>query len=173
MKKVLAICGSTRERSSNLQLIEAIKASYETQLEINLSANIGTLPQFNPDDLGEPGEAVSLFRQQINNADGVLICTPEYAMGVPGALKNAIDWTVSTCEFSNKPVALITASTLGEKGHRALLNTLEVIEADIAELLISYIQTKVKQGQVTDEATNEQIMALMDSFMNKMNAHDS
>ena len=173
MKKILAICGSTRERSSNLQLIEAIKKDYEGELEIILSANIATLPQFNPDDLAEPGDAVIAFRQQIAEADGVLICTPEYAMGVPGALKNAIDWTVSTSEFSKKPVALITASTLGQKAHHALLNTLEVIECVISELLISYVQTKVRNSQVVDEDTKQQVDVLIDSFIQNMNDHDS
>jgi chromate reductase len=173
MKKVLAICGSTRQISSNLQLIDAIKAMYIDRLEITLSNGIGTLPQFNPDELADPGDAVIAFRQQIAEADGVLICTPEYAMGVPGTLKNAIDWTVSTSEFSKKPVALITASTLGQKAHHALLNTLEVIECVISELLISYVQTKVKNSQVVDEDTKQQIDILIDSFIQNMNDHDS
>ena len=63
------------------------------------------------------------------DADGVIICTPEYAHGVPGSLKNAIDWTVGTGEFSGKPTMLITASTDGKNGHKALLETLKVIEA--------------------------------------------
>ncbi len=173
MKQVLAICGSTRKTSGNLQLIEAVKAMYNGKVEIISSEGIGGLPQFNPDDLADPGDAVLAFRQQIQNADGVLICTPEYAMGVPGALKNAIDWTVSTCEFSKKPVALITASTLGQKAHGALLNTLEVIEAVISELLISYIQTKIRDSQIVDETTKQQVDALMTNFIENMNANDA
>jgi chromate reductase len=79
-------------------------------------------------------------------ADGILICTPEYAMGVPGSLKNAIDWTVSSMEFHQKPTALITASSVGQKGHQALLETLMVIEAQMVEeskLVIPFIRTKV------------------------------
>lgn len=173
MKKVLAICGSTRQTSSNLQLIEAVKTMYHRKIEIISSDGIGGLPQFNPDDLSDPGEAVLAFRKQISDADGVLICTPEYAMGVPGALKNAIDWTVSTCEFSKKPVALITASTLGQKAHTALLNTLEVIEAVVSELLISYIQTKIKDSQIIDEPTKQQVDALMTNFIENMNTNDT
>ena len=108
------------------------------------------------------------FRNELKQADGILICTPEYAMGVPGTLKNAIDWTVSSCEFSKKPVALITASSLGEKGHASLLETLKIIESDITEetqLRISYAKTKISQaGVIVDEATKREVVSLLDAF---------
>jgi chromate reductase, NAD(P)H dehydrogenase (quinone) len=81
----------------------------------------------------------------ISTATAVIICTPEYAHGVPGTLKNAIDWTVSANEFNNKPTALITASTDGTYAHNALLETLRVIEAkniDRHQLLIQFAKLK-------------------------------
>ncbi len=69
------------------------------------------------------------FREQLDDAEGIIICTPEYAHGVPGALKNAIDWTISSSNFPHKPTLLITASTDGKYGHAALLETLTAIEA--------------------------------------------
>ncbi|MGZ4056827.1 MAG: NADPH-dependent FMN reductase, partial [Bacteroidia bacterium] len=94
---------------------------------------------------------------------------PEYAMGVPGTLKNAIDWTVSSADFSNKPAALITASSMGEKAHESLLGTLRIIEAKIeegSELLIPFAKTKINSdNKITDEETSEKIKKLINSFI--------
>jgi chromate reductase, NAD(P)H dehydrogenase (quinone) len=115
---------------------------------------------------------VAAFRQAIQEADGVLICTPEYAHGVPGSLKNAIDWTVSSNEFSHKPVALITASTDGRYGHQALLETLRVLEAeeiDQLQLLIPFVRTKVGTGgAINDEATLTAVKSLINDFIAAM-----
>jgi NAD(P)H-dependent FMN reductase len=112
------------------------------------------------------------FLGQLAAADGVLICTPEYAMGVPGSLKNAIDWTVATSSFSGKPVALITASLGGQKGHAALMETLRVIEARMTEdtqLVISHAQTKVDaQSSVTHEETLQAVTRLVHAFSDLM-----
>src|SRR5882672_3713644 len=130
-KKILAICGSTRKTSSNLNLINAIKDLAQANFELTIFERLTEIPHFNPDlDNETPPDAITDFRKQLREADGILICTPEYAMGVPGTLKNAIDWTVSSCEFSHKPVALITASSLGENAHESLLKTLKIIESN-------------------------------------------
>lgn len=156
-KKILGISGSTRRNSSNGQLLKAIAVLYIDQMEMLVFDGIGTLPPFNPDDIDTGIAAVTAFRQQVHEADGVIICTPEYAHGVPGALKNAIDWTVTSNEFSQKPVALITASSDGRMGHAALLETLRTIEAknvDRQQLIIPFIKTKInKDNVITDEAT--------------------
>src|SRR6266496_6178304 len=103
-KKILAICGSTRKSSTNLNLIKAIIELCAEELDIKTFEGLSDLPHFNPDlDNDVPLNKIADFRRQLNEADGILICTPEYAMGVPGTLKNAIDWTVSSCEFSHKP----------------------------------------------------------------------
>jgi len=104
LKKVLAICGSTRKTSSNLNLIHAISDLTKEKFEIKVFEGLSDIPHFNPDlDNETPPEAVKNFRNQLKEVDGILICTPEYAMGVPGTLKNAIDWTVSSADFYNKP----------------------------------------------------------------------
>lgn len=91
-KNILAINGSTRTDSSNLNLINAINEISSDYFNIILLNGIDQLPQFNPDlDNENPPKAIIDFRNSIKAADGVLICTPEYAMGVPGTLKNAID----------------------------------------------------------------------------------
>jgi NAD(P)H-dependent FMN reductase len=174
-KRIIAISGSTRQHSTNLDLVQAIMRLFQDTLDIQLSNGIAELPHFNPDlDTDTPPQSIVEFRQQLHKADGILICTPEYAMGVPGSLKNAIDWTVSSSEFSHKPVALITASSLGQKGHRALMETLNVIEANIPEtsqLIISYVKTKVKGAQIIDANTLEQVKGVMHSLIYTINQH--
>ena len=170
MKKIFALIGSTRHNSSNLQLVKAIREWTQQEFTFTIFNGLTSLPHFNPDlDIDPAPETIIQFRNAIREADAVLICTPEYAMGVPGSLKNAIDWTVSSMEFSHKPVALITASTSGVKGHQSLLETLRVIEARITnetQLIISHIKAKMdNNGNVTHDETIQKIKALMNALM--------
>jgi NAD(P)H-dependent FMN reductase len=169
-KKVFAISGSTRANSTNHSLIRAIANLMKDSFSVEVFEGIGRLPHFDPRhiDEGAPAEVV-FFREKIAAADGVLICTPEYAHGVPGSLKNAIDWTVASCEFSQKPTVLITASTDGQYGHKALLETLRVIEAkaiDELQLLIRFARTKINgEGDITDAGTLGEVRQLMERFL--------
>jgi chromate reductase len=168
--KVLAISGSTREKSSNLYLIRAIREMGSALFAMKLFDGLSAIPHFNPDlDNENPPVEVAYFRRQLKEADGILICTPEYAMGVPGTLKNAIDWTVSSMEFSGKPVALITASLSGEKGHASLLGTLLVIESQITDdtqLIIPFVKTKINDSStITDAETSKKVVHLIQSFV--------
>lgn len=169
-KNILAISGSTRLHSSNLNLIRAIEKLYAGKISIKIYDGLLNLPQFNPDtDTDNPPAQVTDLRKQIREARGILICTPEYAMGIPGSLKNLLDWTVSSSDFSGKPVVAITASLSGQKAHLSLMDTLQVIEASISEstqLLISFIKTKVNdQQQITDENTLNNVKRTMDAFI--------
>ena len=168
-KNILAISGSTRDKSSNMNLIKAIIKISGDFLNVNIFNGLTEIPHFNPDlDNENPPLQVLNFRKQIGESEGILICTPEYAMGVPGTLKNAIDWTVSSANFYLKPTALITASTLGQKGHNSLMETLKIIDADInnnTQLVISHIKTKVNaECKITDNETLNQINELLQCF---------
>lgn len=161
-KKILAICGSTRSNSTNHRLIKAMSELSKDIFDIHLYDRLMHLRQFNPDDENENvSKEVLSFRHLLSTADGVIICTPEYAHGVPGSLKNAIDWTVGTSGFSQKPTMLITASTDGKFGHQSLLETLNVIEAKNTQdlqLLISFASTKVnKENKISDITTLNEI----------------
>ncbi|TWF41646.1 NAD(P)H-dependent FMN reductase [Chitinophaga polysaccharea] len=169
--KVLAICGSTRQSSSNHNIIKAFTALSNDIFDVQLYEELTHLPHFNPDEDMAPDSApapVQDFRRQLEQADAVLISTPEYAIGVPGTLKNAIDWTVSSMHFSKKPVALITAGTSGHKAHQSLLGTLLIIESRISDdtqVVVSSVRTKVNdQGVITDEVTLAAIRKLIQSL---------
>ena len=121
MKKILAISGSTRAESVNLYILQAIAEMYKHAADFVIYSEIDKLPHFNPDLDKDPlPETVIDLRKKIEAADAVLICTPEYVFSLPGSFKNAIEWMVSTTLFTDKPAALITASSSGQKAHEAL-----------------------------------------------------
>ncbi len=180
-KKILAISGSTRVQSTNLNYIQAIVQLSADIFEIKIFEGLTQLPHFNPDldlELSTAPEEVKAFRHLLREADGILICTPEYAMGVPGTLKNAIDWTVSSCEFIHKPTALVTASSQGSKGHASLLETLNIIEAlmtPATQLLIPVAKTKINfELKILDNKTlnelNSLVLELHQLIQNKKSA---
>lgn len=142
----------------------------EKYLDITLYNDIAKIPQFNPDkDVDEIDSEVDRFRRLLSDAEGIIICTPEYAHGVPGTLKNAIDWTISTSQFPGKPTMLITASTDGNFGHKALLQTLKAIEAkniDNLNLVISYAKTKItNENRIIDNTTYIEVEDLLSKFI--------
>jgi chromate reductase len=175
-RKVFAISGSTRKDSANLQIIKAIAAMTNEKWQIEIFNDLALLPQFNPDidKEGALPQIINEFRNKIQEADGVLICTPEYVFSLPGSLKNAIEWTVSTTVFSDKPVALITASASGIKAHESLLLIMETIVAKLSpksQVLISGARAKLNaNGQITDELTLNKIKELVADFEEMMHS---
>lgn len=170
----MALCGSTRQNSSNHSLLLCLQHKWQEEFDMVLFENLAALPHFNPDLDKDPiPDKIAGFRQLFTQADGVIICTPEYAHGVPGTLKNALDWTVSSSSFSGKPTVLITASTDGQYGHRALLETLYVIEAknvDELQLLIPFAKTKISSDRgIIDENTNNAMDHIMIRFISLLN----
>jgi chromate reductase len=169
MKKILAISGSIRKQSSNLTIIKKIQELTADNWEMTICDYPEQLPHYNPDlDTEVAPELVNTFRKAVSESDGVLICTPEYAMGIPGTLKNALDWTVSVGSFSQKAVAVITASSLGEKAHESLIGTIRIIDAKLPDettLLISNIRTKFDaDGELVDVETLGKIQELINYF---------
>src|SRR5438105_3807739 len=104
--QILGISGSLRRVSSNTALLRAASLLAPQGVEITLYDGLGDLPPFNPDLEGAEPPSVLDFRARIQEADGVLISSPEYAHGVPGVLKNALDWLVGSekIEIVGKPV---------------------------------------------------------------------
>ena len=130
--RFLAISGSLRAASTNSSLLRAAAVLAPEDVSINFYNELGDLPHFNPDmDNAPPPNSVARFRQQLRSATGVIISTPEYAHGVPGALKNALDWLVASGELYEKPVALFSASPRANYAHASLTETLTVMTARI------------------------------------------
>jgi chromate reductase, NAD(P)H dehydrogenase (quinone) len=108
--RILAISGSLRQVSSNTALLHAAISLSPKNVEMKFYDGLGDLPHFNPDLEPIEPPSVTDLRQQLGWSDGLVISSPEYAHGVPGVLKNALDWLVSGEEFVGKPIALFNAS---------------------------------------------------------------
>lgn len=174
-KKVLAISGSTRIHSTNESILRHIADIYNEWMEIEIYNGLAGLPHFNPDlDNDDVHTGVKVLREKIANADGVLICTPEYVFSLPGSLKNAIEWTVSTTVFSDKPVALIVASGMGDKAYESLILVMATVGAKIGDskLLIKGARSKLNEhGKICDESVLAEIDAVVKSFLQTIDAN--
>jgi len=149
-KKILAISGSLRKGSSNHAILNFLAKLVPDHVEYQIYDGLALLPHFDQDLDGDiPPETVVQFRKLLFEADGIIICTPEYAYGVPGSLKNALDWTVSSGSFVDKPTLLITASLGGESAHAAMQLILGALSANVlkeAALLIQFVRSKIDGG---------------------------
>jgi NAD(P)H-dependent FMN reductase len=131
--RVLAISGSLRTASSNTALVEAATRIAPAGVTVSVYPALGDIPPFNPDLDARPIQSVRRFRAALESSDAVLISSPEYAHGVSGVLKNALDWVVGSGELIDKPVALVNASTRATLAHASLKDTLTTMSARVIE----------------------------------------
>ena len=112
--RVLGIPGSLRATSSSAALLRAALHVSPPGTELTIYDGLGDLPHFSPDLDVEPlPPPVMALRAAVGSAAGLILATPEYAHGMPGALKNALDWLVSATEPIGLPVLLVSASPGG------------------------------------------------------------
>lgn len=168
MKNIFAISGSLREGSSNHNILQLLGKMIPKGFNYFIYNGLRDVPAFDP-GIDSDNHTVADLRQQLSQADGIIICTPEYAFGVPGALKNALDWTVSSGSFSGKPTALITASTGGENAHEAMIKILGAIDAKLSPettLLIQFVRSKMDlDGNVTDPESLQKLQTLFEKLI--------
>jgi len=130
--RILAISGSLRRASSNSALIGAAARLASDAVEVSIYRGLAEIPPFNPDLDGDSApEAVARFRAALQACDAVLLSSPEYAHGVPGVLKNALDWVVGSGELVDKRIALINASRRARHAWASLAETLTVMSARV------------------------------------------
>lgn len=166
---VFAFSGSPRPGSAIGHLLRAAANVAPAGTQFIFFESALSLPLFSP-DLDGPGAsvppAVAQLRQQLAAADAVLIATPEYAYGMPGSLKNALDWLVSAGSFYGKPTGVLSASPSdqgGEKARTSLLLTLEALGAAVvpaASFPVPFVRTRLDAaGAVTDADFAAQLRA--------------
>lgn len=124
--------GSLRSKSYNTAAIEALQALAPEHVKIHIG-NIASLPLFNPDRESEGIQAVIELKSCIGESAGVVIASPEYAHGVSGPLKNALDWLVSGEEFPYLPIMLINTSPRAHHALDALREILVTMSGNIVE----------------------------------------
>jgi chromate reductase, NAD(P)H dehydrogenase (quinone) len=167
--RVLAISGSLRSASSNSALIGAAAALAIRTVQVSVYRGLAELPPFNPDLDGEhPAAPVDDFRSALRACDAVLISSPEYAHGVPGVLKNALDWIVGSGELIDKPVALLNASAHATHAQASLAETLTVMSARLipeASITIPLAGRKLDaSGILADQAFSTTLRSAVDSL---------
>lgn len=169
-KNILIINGSASKDSSNEKLIKKLTEALGKEVHCSLFNELKELPHFDPalSVKNTPSKIIE-FRNDIQNADAVIICTPEYIFSIPGGLKNAIEWCVSTTVFSDKPCGLITASAHGQKGHEELQLIMSTLTARLSpetNLLIQGIKGKInKEGEITDHVLKQEIHEFRNAFI--------
>ena len=168
-KSIIGICGSASSNSANLSILKWIAKSKKSDFILEIIDDLTEFPHFKTEltNKNVPKQIIA-FRNKIENADGIIICTPEYIFSIPSGLKNMIEWCVSTTVFSDKPIGLITASANGEKGHEELkliMKTVQTKFTDETTLLIKGIKGKVKEeGKISDKKTETELKKFVESF---------
>jgi len=159
--KILAICGSLRKHSNSLAILETLAEQLKDKAVFEI-LRLDDVPLYNQDlDTPEPLPGVAALRAAIGAADGILIMTPEYNYGLPGVLKNALDWAsrpYAKSTLAGKPVLSVSSSPAFTGGVRALaqLNeTLLAIGARIVpgpQVVIGSAHEKIHEGRLVDAA---------------------
>jgi NAD(P)H-dependent FMN reductase len=160
--KLLAISGSLRKGSAATALARALATFAPSGTTVTIYDELESIPPFHPDRDREGDVApapVQRLRAALTAADAVVISTPEYAFGVPGVLKNALDWTVASGDFAGKPTAAISSSPSdlgGDKAYASLLLTLRAMQArppTDGGLIVAFVRKKLAaDGRVVDDA---------------------
>jgi chromate reductase, NAD(P)H dehydrogenase (quinone) len=169
VQRLLAISGSLRAASSNTSILRAAELLVPAGVVLEHYNDLGRLPHFNP-DLEErlPGEVAEL-RRRVEQADGLVISCPEYARGIPGSFKNALDWLVGSLTFPEKQVMLINTSARASAAQAALRLVLTTMSARIIEeasITVDLLSRRLTPEQiVADAAAAEPVRKALQTFV--------
>jgi NAD(P)H-dependent FMN reductase len=168
-KNIFIINGSASANSTNKKLIDNFVFLTKGYFNSEIFNDLKKLPHFDSElSINNTPEEILSFRSTIENANGILICTPEYIFSIPSGLKNAIEWCVSTTVFSDKPLGIITASASGQKGHEELQLIMKTVMTKFTNettLLIQGIRSKLnEQGKITDAKTKNDLIKFTEAF---------
>ena len=148
---ILGVSGSLREASTNTRLLLAAIDLAPAEVEIRLTSALVRLPLFTPDVAPSDVPVVDRWIREMRSADAVVISTPEYAGGYPGALKNAFDWLVGTDAYINKPFMLLNASprsTIAQDTFAKVLETMSGVHIERASTTVPLLGTKLAVAEI-------------------------
>lgn len=151
--RILAISGSLRKASYNTALVRALSQFPLNNMEVIVFQSLGALPLFNPDLENANIDSVVQFKNEIRLSDGLVIASPEYAHGLSGVLKNALDWLVSGDEFIGMPVALLNASpraTHAQAALREVISTMSGCVIESASISVPLLGSHLEAGDIVN-----------------------
>ena len=166
--KILCVLGSLQQRSANRALIELASQRRPAGVDLRPSLSLGDLPHYNADqDANEVPSAVATWRREIEDCDAVFIATPEYGHGMPGTLKNALDWVTRSGQFMDKRVAATCAAQgegRGLLGLESLSRTLRAISARVVweEPIIVSRSSIDNAGRIQSDEVEQRLTSLLD-----------
>lgn len=152
---MLALCGSLRERSYSAALLRVCGMLAPVGTHVSLFTGLGDLPLFNPDIEAHPAASVRHFWSAVERADVLLIASPEYAHGITGTMKNALDWLVGFTAFVGMPVAVLNPSAQSTHADAAIKETLRTMAAELIEaacLRIAVNGSRLGDMQIREDA---------------------
>ena len=171
--KIVALVGSLRKDSFNMQLVKTIEGRYSNLFEVEV-ADIGCLPHYNEDNEKEPSTEIENFKAMISGADAVLISTPEFNWSLSGVLKNALEWLSRVDKpIAGKPVIPMGVSQGGLGTVRAQLHLRQILSSIQAktlplagnEIFIGAAVQKFEEGVLTHEVTLQFLDEVIDRFV--------
>jgi chromate reductase, NAD(P)H dehydrogenase (quinone) len=131
--RLLALCGSLRQQSRSRVLLQAVALCLPPGILLSIHGELGALPLFNPDLESAPPESAVRLWAAVDQADAIVIASPEYAHGVTGTIKNALDWLVGHPPFAGKPVAVLNPSHRAVHADEALREVLRTMAANLVD----------------------------------------
>jgi len=158
--KLLALSGSLRKASHNTAALDALKILAPGHIEIVIGV-IADLPLFNPDKENERIPQLEKLKSLLLESEGLIIASPEYAHGISGPMKNALDWLVSGIEFPHKPIMLINTSPRASHALSALKEVLITMSGDIVESASVSIPLLSSELVSTDIVQNQKMANLL------------
>jgi len=159
--RILALSGSLRKKSYNTALINAVAQLAPAEIEVVVFDEMELLPLFNPDREDEDIRAIIKLQEELNKSDGLIISSPEYAHGISGVLKNALDWLVSGEDFPYIPVALYNTSPRATHAQAALREVITTMSANIIESACVSVPLLGTNLDAAGIVKNEEISQLM------------
>ncbi|HQX59134.1 MAG TPA: NADPH-dependent FMN reductase [Burkholderiaceae bacterium] len=172
--KILALSGSLRQASINSALLRAATRFAPPGASVTLFNGLGKLPLFNPDREETPPRTVTRFRARVAASDALLIASPEYAHGVTGTIKNALDWLVGFEPFACKPVAVLNASSRAHHADAALREILKTMAAAIVEpasVLVPPLGANPADALAFDHAVEQPIRETLTALCDAVRLH--
>jgi chromate reductase, NAD(P)H dehydrogenase (quinone) len=171
---LIGISGSLRQASSNTAVLRTLQETLPAGVELTLLP-LDAIPPYNQDlDGTQPPAAVHGLKQAIAACDGIVICSPEYNFGMPGILKNALDWAsrpAFASPLKGKPVLLITCSPAITGGVRAQAQLRETLSGTLSRVItrppvvIGAVHTKIEHGRLTDSANLDFALAAVQDLV--------
>jgi chromate reductase, NAD(P)H dehydrogenase (quinone) len=174
--RLLAISGSLRAHSSNGELLRALAGLAAPEIDVEIYDGLAALPHFNP-DLDQEGmtlpEPVRELRRRIAESDGLVISSPEYAHGVPGSLKNALDWLVSGPEMVYKPIALLNPSPRSVHAQASIAETLRTMSTLLVDGACVALPISGRGLDADGILANDELRARLEKVLEAMHASTS